>query len=100
MGEQVVGGQRLPTLLLTNKGNTLDRVFGELIATDATGARHTLVPSTFPVLPGRTESIPLAFDVDPNRDGDTKLVYPLKLKGRIEIGGRTFKIDEEDWGGA
>jgi fimbrial chaperone protein len=98
LGEQQIGAMRLPTLQFRNDGNTYDRAFGQITATDAAGKRHSLVASSFPVLPGRTESILLALENDPNKAGAVALEYPLKLKGRIQIGGQTFKIEEEDWG--
>lgn len=97
LGEQRVGALRLPALRLRNTGDTYDRAFGQVTATDAAGNRHRLVASSFPVLPGRTESILLALEQDPGRSG-LQIEYPLKLRGKIDIGGRTIRIDEESWG--
>ena len=94
LGERNIGGVRLPTLQLQNIGNTLDRAFGQVTAIDADGNRHQLIASTFPVLPGRTESILLALEPKSNQSGVVSLNYPLTLKGRIEIGGKTIRIDE------
>jgi fimbrial chaperone protein len=98
LGERQMGTLRLPTLQFRNNGNTYDRAFGQLTATDAAGTRHTLVASTFPVLPGRTEKIQLDLETDPNQAEIVVFEFPLKLKGRIQIGGQTFKIEEEGWG--
>lgn len=97
LGERRVGQHRLPTVELRNTGTTYDRAFGQVTATDATGKRHRLVASTFPILPGRTEGILLALEQDPQRSGVTLLDYPLQLKGRIEVGGLTIKIENESW---
>jgi len=98
LGERQVGRLHLPTLELRNDGNTYDRAFGQVTATDAGGKRHRLVASSFPVLPGRTEGILLALEADPGQAGAVDLEYPLQLNGRIEIGGQTIKIDEQRWG--
>lgn len=95
--EQRVGKLRLPALRLRNNGTTYDRAFGQITATDAGGKRHRLVASSFPVLPGRTESILLAFEQDPSRSG-AQIEYPIELRGKIDIGGKTIRIDEESWG--
>ncbi len=94
MGKKQANNLLLPTLKFYNKGVTYGRAFGSVVATDAKGKRYDLLVSSFPVLPGRTEEVLLA----PNRS-DTpkekiKFNYPLKLKGKIEIGGKTFKINE------
>ncbi len=95
IGEKLQGEQRLPTLLLSNSGNTLDRTFGQIDAMDADGRRYILIPSNFPILPGRTEAILLSPEQPRNRE-PTAIVfsYPLTLKGKFEIGGESFRIDE------
>jgi fimbrial chaperone protein len=98
LGEQQIGTIRLPTMQFRNNGSTYDRAFGQVTATDAAGTRHTLVASTFPVLPGRTENILLALENNPNQSDIVVLEFPLTLKGRIQIGGQTFKIEAEAWG--
>ena len=95
IGEQIKGDQRLPTLLLSNSGNTLDRTFGQITATDADGKRYILIPQDFPILPGRTEAILLSPEQARNREiVETVFNYPLQLKGKFEIGGQSFKVDE------
>ena len=95
IGEQMQKDQRLPTLMLSNNGNTLDRAFGQITATDADGRRYVLIPSNFPVLPGRTEAIALSPEQSRNREPVVAIFsYPLTLKGKFEIGGQSFKVDE------
>jgi len=95
VGEKLQGGQRMPTLMLSNTGDTLDRVFGQLTATDAEGDRYQLIPSNFPILPGRTEAILLSPQPQYNREPvQVVFSYPLKLKGKFEVGGRSFSVDE------
>ena len=94
MGAHVVEGERLPTLKLHNRGSTFDRAFGRLRAIDREGRRIGLVPSTFPILPGRSEEIPLHREAEPGDSSSGPLVYPLTLEGRIEIGDGTLEIDE------
>jgi fimbrial chaperone protein len=95
LGEQQVSNLRLPTLRLQNTGTTYDRAFGQVTATDADGQRVVLIASSFPILPGRTENILLAPQQDAGRPRPVSLAYPLKLKGRIEIGDDTVAINEQ-----
>jgi len=94
VGTTMVEGHRLPTLTLSNSGTTFDRAYGELIATDFVGQRTRLVPSAFPVLPGRSEEIQLRLDMTAEEARMFTLQYPLRLIGRIEIGGKVLEIDE------
>jgi len=95
IGERIQGDQRLPTLLLSNNGNTLDRTFGQITATDADGRRYVLIPQNFPILPGRTEAILLSPEQSRNIEPvPVVFIYPLTLKGKFEIGGKSFRVDE------
>jgi hypothetical protein len=94
LGATLVNEQALPTLKLHNTGNTFDRAFGQVMATDAEDRRVALIPSNFPVLPGRTEEILLAPATDPDRKNEVRFAYPLTLSGRIEIGGETMRIED------
>jgi len=95
LGQKDVQGQRLPTLRLHNNGNTYDRVFGEITATDANGKRHRLVASSFPVLPDRSEEILLLPQPGPGPEPKKiEFSYPLRLKGKFEIGGKKFTVEE------
>jgi len=94
IGTQDFNGQRLPTVTLRNTGNTYDRAFGQVTATNAQGDRISLIPSSFPILPGRTEELSFLLDVDPEDAGDVSLSYPLTLRGQIEIGREVYRIDQ------
>lgn len=94
MGEQTVRDLRLPTLWLRNRGNTLDRAFGEVVATDAAGRRVPLIASGFPILPDRTEEILLSPRQPRPGEPPVFFDYPLQLKGRVEVAGQTIRIDE------
>ena len=94
MGTHAANGERLPTLKLRNQGDTYDRAFGRVTATDGEGRRIGLVPSSFPVLPGRSEEIRLQREAAPGESSAEPLAYPLTLEGRIEIGGGSIEIDE------
>lgn len=92
-----INGLALPAITVRNSGRTHDRAFGQIAAVDAAGRRVSLVPSTFPVLPGRTETLALVPETDaagtsPVTLGN-QLQYPLQLRGSVEIGGKTLAID-------
>lgn len=91
-------GLLLPAVTVRNSGTAHDRAFGQISAVDAAGTRISLVPSSFPVLPGRTEVLALAPETDGRGQSpislERQLSYPVRLRGSIEIGGRTIEIDE------
>ena len=94
IGKKQIGERYLPTLRFHNSGNTYDRAFGRVMATDATGKRYELIASSFPVLPHRSEDILLSPQARQTNQQPIELIYPIQLKGVIEIGGQNFAIDE------
>ena len=90
-------GLQVPAITVRNTGTAHDRATGQITAVDATGTRFSLVPSSFPVLPGRTEK--LAFLPETDTAGrspltlERQLQYPVRLNGRIEIGGQSIEVD-------
>lgn len=97
LGRVESNGLQLPAITVRNTGTAHDRASGQVTAVDATGSRFSLVPSNFPVLPGRTEK--LAFLPETDTSGrspitiERQLQYPVRLDGRIEIGGQSIAID-------
>jgi len=87
-------GRRYPAVTLRNSGNSYDRAFGRLVAVDFDGERVALVPSNFPILPGRTETIAMFPDVETDGPTPASLRFPLRMSGSIEIGEQIFEIDE------
>jgi len=91
-------GLALPAITVRNTGTAHDRAFGQITAVDAAGERVSLTPSTFPVLPGRTEILALAPETEVSGSSpltlEHQLQYPVKLRGSIEIGGQTIELDE------
>ncbi len=94
LGEQQVRDLRLPTVRFRNTGQTYDRAFGQVMATGQDGKRHRLIAGNFPVLPNRSEAILLSPDPQGQNPETVAFNYPLRLQGKIEIGGETFAIDE------
>lgn len=91
----VVEPDRGPTPALTvhNAGNAHGRLDGFLTGTDAEGRRLEFTPSSLPILPGETRTIPLTAT-----DGPTvvaSVAYPIRLQGVIEWGGRRTELDEQ-----
>lgn len=90
-------GLRLPAILLRNVGIGHDRASGQVTAVDVSGMRISMIPSTFPILPGRTEVIAFAPELDATGASpltlDRQLSFPVRLSGRIEVGGGTIEID-------
>lgn len=90
-------GLKLPALTVRNTGTAHDRASGQVTAVDASGTRISLVPSSFPVLPGRTESLALMPETDARGVSpltlEHQLAYPVTLRGRIEIGGESIDVE-------
>jgi hypothetical protein len=86
---QVVAGQTLPVLSITNTGNAHARLNGLLDAVDATGERWTLLPSGVPILPGSTRDVtltPLVAEGEPST-----LAFPVRITGRLDW--RNVRLD-------
>jgi hypothetical protein len=90
-------GLDLPAIVVRNTGNAHDRASGQVTAVDASGARYSLIPSSFPVLPGRTETLALMPETDASGQSplsrEHQLEYPVQLRGRVEIAGQSIEID-------
>ena len=90
-------GLQLPAITVRNTGTAHDRASGQVTATDAAGVRLSLIPSSFPVLPGRTETLTFMPETDERGQSpislDKQLAFPVALRGRIEIGGQSIDID-------
>jgi hypothetical protein len=97
LGRVDSNGLQLPAITLRNTGTAHDRASGQITAVDATGTRFSLVPSNFPVLPGRTEKLAFLPETDTSGQSpitlERQLLYPVQLDGRIEIGGQSIAID-------
>ncbi len=88
-----VQGQTLPMLRVRNLGDMHGRLEGYLAAVDAAGTRIVLVPDNSPILVGATRDIPLY----PQAEGDSAqtpaIVYPLRIKGRLDSGSQRLDIE-------
>lgn len=85
------GGRQVPMLRVENTGNAHGRLEGFIDAVDATGERWTLAPSGNPILPGMTRETllyPVVSDDQP-----VVLVFPMKIKGKLEWRGQSIDID-------
>lgn len=83
---QVVNGQRLPALQVLNEGTAHGRLAGFLQGSDAAMSRLEFTPSTAPILPGETRTIPLLPSRPGDLDGAVVLRFPVSVKGRLEWG--------------
>ena len=90
---EVIGGQSVPVLRISNTGNAHGRLDGYLTGTDASGKELEFTPSTLPILPGETRSVSLSAT-----EGGTEvtdLVYPVKVMGELEWGdGKRIEIGQ------
>ena len=91
---QMNNGVPMPAIRVRNDGNAHGRLGGFLQGTDGSGTQFEFTPSTAPILPGETRTIPLL----PSRPGDPEakvvLRYPVTVKGRLEWGkGQSQDVD-------
>ena len=82
----VVNGRPTPALQVRNDGQAHGRLGGFLQGSDAGTSRLEFTPSTAPILPGETRSIPLLPSRPGDPDGQVTLRFPVSVKGRLEWG--------------
>lgn len=91
---QINNGVPMPALRVRNDGNAHGRLGGFLQGTDGSGAQLEFTPSTSPILPGETRTIPLLPSRPGDPDGKVVLRYPVTVKGKVEWGkGQSQDID-------
>lgn len=88
-----VQGRKIPVLRIRNNGDLHGRLDGYLAAVDAKGKRIVLVPENSPILVGATRDIPLF----PQSEGATaappEIVYPVRIKGRLDAERQRLDIE-------
>ena len=86
-------GRRVPALRVRNDGDMHGRLDGYLAGVDAKNQRFVLVPDNSPLLAGTTRVIPLY--PQPPSDGaePPAIVYPLRIKGRLDAERQRLDID-------
>jgi len=84
-GTKMVGGKKYPAVKVTNTGNAHTRLEGYADLIDAKGGKWTVVPESFPILPGETRLIALVPQVEENKPA-ADLAYPVKVSGKLDSG--------------
>ena len=87
-----IEGKKLPALKVKNTGTAHARLEGFAELVDAKGKRWTVVPESFPILPGETRLIGLIPQVEENKP-IPELAYPVKLSGKLDIGKERLPVD-------
>ena len=85
-GIEPVNGVPTPVLRVRNDGTAHARLDGFLTGTDAAGRSLEFTPSTLPVLPGETRSLPLVASVTGNSSTAVAPQFPVTVKGKLEWG--------------
>ncbi len=85
--------QRLPALRVRNDGDMHGRLEGYLAAIDAEGRRIVLVPDSAPLLPGAEREIPLYPQAEPGATTTPAIVYPLRIRGRLDAERQRLDIE-------
>lgn len=79
-----------------NEGTAHGRLEGFLRGTDAAGTSYDVIPAASPVLAGETRSIALIPTRPGRPDQVVTPVLPLRVSGKLEIGGRsTEELDRQ-----
>lgn len=94
-GQKVVAveGRDLPAVAIRNTGNAHGRMEGFIDGTDASGRRFTFLPSNLPILAADTRDIVLTPQGDNEQTPAPAIVYPLRLKGRLDSGSQHVDIE-------
>lgn len=95
LGQQTetVQGRVLPVLRVRNAGNAHGRLEGLVDGKDAAGHAIAFAPSNLPILPGETREIVLTPEGDNDATLAPPIVYPLSMKGRLDVGSQRLDID-------
>lgn len=88
-----VQGHTLPVLRVRNVGDMHGRLDGYLAAVDAYGQRIVLVPDNSPILVGATRDIPLYPQAEDSSAQTPTIIYPLRIKGRLDSGSQRLDIE-------
>jgi fimbrial chaperone protein len=88
-----IQGRSLPVLRVRNLGDMHGRLDGYLGGIDAKGRRIVLVPDNSPILVGATRDIPLYPQAEDNNAQAPDIVYPLRIKGRLDSGSQRLDIE-------
>ena len=88
-----VQGQTLPVLRVRNLGDAHGRLEGYLAGVDAKGSRIVLIPDSSPILVGATRDVPLYPQAEDNSKPLPAIVYPLRIKGRLDSGSQRLDIE-------
>lgn len=92
-GVAAIQGRDLPYLQLRNTGDMHARVDGFLAGLDARGTRIVLVPDNSPILVGATRDIPLYPQAERDGEPAPDIVFPLRMKGRLDAERQRLDID-------
>lgn len=90
---KTVDGHEVPVLSIRNTGNAHGRLQGFVEGTDGSGRKYSFAPSTYPILAGETRDIPLVPQGDSEEAPPPTLVYPVRLKGRLDWAQQRLDID-------
>ncbi len=88
-----INAQRLPVLRVHNTGTMHGRLEGYLSGSDAKGKRIVLLPDNGPILPGDSRDLVLFPQPDASGKTPPTIVYPLRIKGRLDSGPQRLNID-------
>lgn len=85
--------QVVPGIIVQNNGVASTRLEGVITGTDPQGREISFVPNSYPVLPGRTDTLALIPQAKDDKTPPPKLVFPIHLKGSLVWDHHTVDID-------
>lgn len=91
-----VNGKLLPVAVIKNSGDAHGRLFGTLTAKGVGKKKLELTADQVPILPGRTEVIPLRpvdWSSGEAKPADFSLKPPVQIRGKLEWDGGVLKLD-------
>lgn len=91
-------GRRTPVVQVRNAGTATGRLGGFLSGTDAANAALEFSPSTLPILPGETRTVPLVATRAGNPDTAVDVQFPVTVRGKLEWGKDRSQPFEQRFG--
>lgn len=92
-----VNGKDQPVAIVRNDGNAHGRLSGTLAASDAKGRKAELRIASFPILPGKSETLrldPVDWSSGSEKEIKQQLLVPIKVKGTLGWDGGRMKINQ------
>ena len=82
-----------PALVVRNSGNATARLEGYVDGVDAAGNKISFLPTSYPILPGRTDEVILVPQAPNAKSAAPTIQYPVTIKGQVDWEGKRLPVE-------